>query len=38
MGEEIDFVGDGAAEVIEGFSDVGGVVVGFICILGSRGD
>ena len=28
-GEEGDFVGDGAAEVVEGFADVGWVVVGF---------
>lgn len=30
VGEEVDFVGDGAAEVVEGFSDVGRVVVGFV--------
>jgi len=30
MGEEVDFVGDGAGEVCEGFADVGRIVVGFI--------
>ena len=35
VGEEVDFVGDGAAEVVEGFADIGGVVVGFVCVLRS---
>lgn len=35
VGEEVDFVGDGAAEVVEGFADIGGVVVGFVCVLGA---
>ena len=30
VGEEVDFVGNGAAEVVEGLADVGGVVVGFV--------
>ena len=34
MRKEIDFVGDGAGEVGEGFADVGRVVVGFIAVLG----
>jgi len=35
VGEEVDFVGDGAAEVIEGLADIGGVVVGFVGVLRS---
>ena len=35
MGEKIDFVGDGAAKVIEGLADVGGIVVSFVRILRS---
>ena len=31
----MDFVGDGAAEVVEGFADVGRVVVGFVGVLGT---
>lgn len=34
-GEEVNFLGDGAAEVVEGFSDVGRVVVGFVGVLGA---
>ena len=30
MGEEVDFIGDGASEVVEGLANVGRVVVGFI--------
>lgn len=33
MGEEVDFVGDGTAEIVERFADVGRIVVGFVCIL-----
>lgn len=28
--EEVDFVANGAAEVVEGFADVWGIVVGFV--------
>lgn len=35
VGEKVDFVGDSAAEVVEGLADVRGVVVGFIGVLGS---
>lgn len=31
-GEKMDFVGDGAAEVVERFADVVGVVVGFVVV------
>ena len=34
-GQEVDFIGDGAAEVVEGFADVGRVVVGFVRVLGA---
>lgn len=37
-GEEVDFLGDGAAEVVEGFADVGRVVVGFVGVLGAVGE
>ncbi len=37
-GEEVDFLGDGAAEVVEGFADVGRVVVGFVGVLGAGGE
>lgn len=30
MGEEVDFVGDGAAKVIERFANIRGIVVGFV--------
>ena len=30
MGKEIDFIGDGASEVVKRFSDVGRVIVGFV--------
>ena len=33
--EELDFLADGAAQVVEGFADVRGVVVGFVGVLGS---
>ena len=33
-GEEVDFIGDRAGEVGEGFADVGGIVVGFVAVLG----
>lgn len=35
VGEEVDFVGDGAAKVVEGLADVGRVVIGFVGILRS---
>ena len=35
MGKELDFLADGAAQVVEGFTDVRGVVVGFVGVLGS---
>ncbi len=35
MGEEVDFVGDGAAKVIERFANIGRVIVGFIGVLGA---
>jgi len=33
--KKVDFVSDGAAEVIEGLANVGGIVVGFVGILGA---
>jgi hypothetical protein len=33
FGEESDFVGDAAADVAKGFTDVGRVVVGFVVVL-----
>jgi hypothetical protein len=33
FGEERDFVGNAAAEIGEGFANVGGVVVGFVLVL-----
>ena len=36
MGKKIDFVRDGSAEVVEGFANVWGVVVGLVGILGAR--
>ena len=38
VGEEGHFLGDGAAEVVEGLTDVGRVVVGFVAVLGSVWD
>ncbi len=35
MRKEVDLVGDGAAEVVEGLPNIGGIVVGFIGILGA---
>jgi hypothetical protein len=35
--EEVHFFRNGAAEIVEGFADVGWVVVGFICILRALG-
>ena len=35
MGKKIDFVGDGAAKVIERLADVGRIVIGFIRVLGA---
>lgn len=35
MRKEVDFVSDGAAEVIERLANVRGIVVGFIGILGA---
>lgn len=32
-GQEVDFLGDGAAEIVEGLADVGGIVVGFVRVL-----
>jgi hypothetical protein len=32
-GEEVDLLGDGAAEIVERLSDVGWVVVGFVGVL-----
>ena len=32
-GEKVDFFADGAAEVVEGFTDVGRIVVGFVGVL-----
>lgn len=32
-GEKVDFIADGAAEVDEGFANIGRVVVGFIGVL-----
>jgi len=34
-GEKLDFLGDGAAQVVEGLAEVGWVVVGFVGILRS---
>ena len=33
VGEEVDFISDGASEVVEGLADVGRVVVGFVGVL-----
>lgn len=33
VGEEVDLVGYGASEVVEGLADVGGVVIGFVGVL-----
>ncbi len=38
MGKEVDFVGNGAGEVGEGFADIGRVVVGFVVVLGGYGE
>lgn len=35
IGEEVDFLRDRAAEVVKGFAEVGGVVIGFVRILRS---
>lgn len=35
MGEEGDLFGDGAAEIVEGFANIGGIVVGFVRVLGA---
>lgn len=32
-GEELDFLADGVAQVVEGLTDVGGVVVGLVGVL-----
>lgn len=34
-GKKVDFVGNGAAKISEGFANVGRVVVGFIGVLGA---
>jgi hypothetical protein len=34
-GEEVDFLGNGATQVVEGFAKVGWVVVGFVGVLGA---
>lgn len=36
-GEQLDFFADGAAQVVEGLADVGGVVVGFVGVLRAVG-
>lgn len=33
MGEEADFIGDGASKVVEGLADVRRVVIGFVRVL-----
>ena len=35
VGEELDFIGNGATEVIERFADIGRVVISFIRVLGT---
>lgn len=35
-GEQVDLLRDGAAQVVEGFADVGWVVVGFVGVLRAR--
>lgn len=35
MGEQLDLFADGATEVVERFTDVGRIVIGFVRILGS---
>lgn len=35
MGQKLDFLADGAAKVVEGFTDVRGVVVGLVGVLRS---
>lgn len=35
VGKKVDFVGNGAAKISEGFADIGRVVVGFIGVLGA---
>ena len=37
MGQEGELFCNGAGEVGDGFADVGGVVVGFVGVLGARG-
>lgn len=34
-GEEVDFLGNGAAQVVEGFAKIGWIVVGLIGVLGA---
>lgn len=36
-GEECDFFADGTAKVVEGFANVGWIVVGFVRVLGAVG-
>ena len=33
--EKIDFISDSTTEIVERFSNVGRVIVGFVCILGT---
>lgn len=35
-GQELDFLADGPAEVVEGLADIAGVVVGFVGVLGAE--
>ena len=36
VGQEVDLFGDGTAKVVEGFADVGRIVVGFVRVLGAK--
>lgn len=38
LAEEVDFVGDRLAQVLEAFADIWWVIVGFVCILRGRGE
>ena len=37
VGEDVDFFSNSATEVVEGFADVRGIIVGFVGVLGAFG-